>query len=69
MADPQKEEEEKYLRRHIEIFVSQEEYEKLSRAKGNATWREFLLAATDELTIKDKEILNELRALCEKIKK
>jgi len=68
MVESQKEEEEENIRRHIEVFVSQEEFEKLTKAKGDLTWREFLLIAAEQLSIKDKEILYELKALCEKLK-
>ncbi len=59
--------EEEQIKRRIEIIVTEEEKEKLEKDKGDRTWREFLLTLAEDITTKDKEILNELKTLCQKL--
>jgi len=59
--------EEEQIKRRIEIIVTEEEKRKLEKAKGDRTWREFLLTLSEDISAKDKEILNELKTLCQKL--
>jgi len=54
--------------RHIEAYVSEDEYQKLVAKKGDRNWREFLVSLVDDVDAEDKEILNTIKAICEKIK-
>ena len=53
--------------KHIEIYVTEEEYKKLTNKKGEKSWKKFLLdlAMSDDTEV--KQLTEEIKKICEKL--